>query len=367
MKKIYSLLFIIFSIITFAQSPTCENAAAMCSGNQGPFVNTTGVTSFGSLGCLGTTPNPAWFYLQVGTSGNIDMTLLQTNTTGGGIDVDFILWGPFNTLNNICENLALYSPGYIGPNNVVDCSYSASATEQVNIPAAVAGQYYMLLVTNFSNQTGTYTLNQTGGTGALSCEIVCGIDLGPDRFICGSATSVTLVATFNQAPATAGSPVYSWFLNGVFQYTTATNTTNVNQSGTWTVEVVRPGCSDLATDDIEVNFGSIPPFNPIPPIVATPGECNPVIDLTVYEAALVAPQDPTGLVFVYYDENFDVIADPTTFSPTATTIVGVEIFNDPCSNFDIVDVIVDCVPASCQLDLTSAATTTNQTICIEKL
>uniref|UniRef100_UPI004047AA0E beta strand repeat-containing protein n=1 Tax=Flavobacterium sp. TaxID=239 RepID=UPI004047AA0E len=90
----------------------------------------------------------------------------------------------------------------------------------------------------------------------------------------------------------------------------------------------------------------------------------PVIDLTVYEAALVAPMDPTGLVFVYSDENSNVIADPTTFSPTATTIVSVEIFNGPCSNFDIVDVIVDCVPASCQLDLTSAATTTNQTICI---
>jgi hypothetical protein len=77
MKKLYFYIFLIFSSFALAQSPTCENAAAMCSGNQGPFVNTTGVPSFGSLGCLGSTPNPAWFYLQVGTSGNIDMTLFS--------------------------------------------------------------------------------------------------------------------------------------------------------------------------------------------------------------------------------------------------------------------------------------------------
>ena len=362
MNKLYFYIFLIFSSFALAQSSTCENAAAMCSGNQGPFNNTTGVPSFGSLGCLGSTPNPAWFYLQVGTSGNIDMTLFQTsNATGNGIDVDFILWGPFNSLNNICNNLALYSPGYTGPNNVVDCSYSASATEQVNIPGAVAGQYYMLLVTNFSNQAGTYTLNQTGGAGGLSCSIVCGVTLGPDRILCGSATNVTLTANFLQAPSTTGSPVYSWFLNGVFQYTTATNTTVVNQSGTWSVSVTRPGCSDVATDDIEVIFVGIVPFNPIGPFTGPAGDCNPSFNLLSYQAALVAPQDPANFTFVYYDENFDIITDPANFSTTTNTFVGVEISLGPCSNFDIIEFNVDC---NCELELTSATETTDQTICI---
>ena len=79
MKKIVQLIVLLFvSSNIFAQSPTCNGAAAMCSGNQGPFVNTTGVPSFGNLGCLGSTPNPAWFYMQVGTSGKIDMTWFQT-------------------------------------------------------------------------------------------------------------------------------------------------------------------------------------------------------------------------------------------------------------------------------------------------
>jgi gliding motility-associated-like protein len=366
MKKLYLYIFLIFSSFALAQSPTCENAAAMCSGNQGPFVNTTGVPSFGSLGCLGSTPNPAWFYLQVGTSGNIDMTLFQTsNATGGGIDVDFILWGPFNSLSNICNNLAIYSPGYTGPNNVVDCSFSAAATEQVNIPGAIAGQYYMLLVTNFSNQAGTYTLNQTGGSGALSCSIVCGVTLGPDLPFCGSTTSTTLTANFLQAPTAAGSPVYSWFFNGVFQYTTTTNTTVVNQSGTWSVSVTRPGCSDVATDDVEVQFSVAVPSNPVGPLVGPPGECNPVFNLNDVLAAIVAPYDPASFTFVVVDENFDPITDLANFSPTATTFIGVEPTLGTCGgDFQVIDVIVDCVVPTCQLDLTSATETTNQTICL---
>ncbi|MCL9769911.1 hypothetical protein NAT47_05730, partial [Flavobacterium sp. HXWNR69] len=367
MKKLLILSFLLLSGLSnlFAQSSTCANAQAMCSGNQGPFNNTTSVPSFGNLGCLGSTPNPAWFYLQVGTSGNIDMTLSQIrNSNGNPIDVDFILWGPFNSLTNICNNLSLYSPGYSGPNNVVDCSYSASATETVNIPNAVVGQYYMLLVTNYSNQAGTYTLNQSGGAGALSCEIVCGVTLGPDRYLCGATTSVTLTATFLNPPTTPGSPVYSWYLNGVLQYTTTTNTTTVNQSGTWTVSVTRPGCSDVATDDIIVQFIGAVPFNSIGPFSGAAGECDPVFNLLSYQASLVAPFDPASFTFVYYDENGDIITDPANFSPADDTFIGINISAGPCSVFDIVEFYVDCVPATCDLDLTSAPATSSQNLCL---
>jgi gliding motility-associated-like protein len=364
MKLLYKILFLLSFSFSFGQSSTCANAAAMCSGNQGPFNNTTGVASFGSLGCLGSTPNPAWFYMQVGTSGNIDFQLSQIRTSNGaGIDVDFILWGPFNSLSGICNNLALYSPGYTGANNVVDCSYLPDPVENVNIPNAVAGQFYMLLVTNFSGQAGTYTLNQTGGTGALSCNIVCGVNLGPDRILCGAATSVTLTANFLQAPAVPGSPIYSWYRNGVLQYTTPTNSTIVNQSGTWRVSVTRPGCSDVATDDVEVQFIGAVPFNPVGPIVAPPGACNPIIDLTSYQAALVAPYDPASFTFVYYNESGTVITNPSTYSPSATTFIGVEIIAGPCSNFDTIDIIVSCVPPTCTLGLTSAVGTNSQVLC----
>ena len=366
MKLLYKIIFLLSFGLSFAQvtSPTCESSQAMCSGNQGPFNNVTGNLNSSSLGCLATTPNRAWFYMQVGTSGTMNFQLSQTSTaSGNGIDVDFILWGPFNSLNGICNNLALYSPGYTGANNVVACSYSNAPIENFTIPNAVAGQYYMLLVTNYANQAGTYTLNQTGGTGALSCDIVCGVRLGPDRILCGAATNVTLTATFLQAPSLPGSPIYTWYRNGALQYTTPTNSTTVNQSGTWRVSVTRPGCSDVATDEVEVQFIGVVPFNPVGPIVAPAGACNPIIDLTSYQAALVAPYDPASFTFVFYDESGTVITNPTTFSPSATTFIGVEIIAGPCSNFDTIDIIVSCVPPTCTLDLTSAASTTSQVLC----
>ena len=140
MKLLYKIIFLLSFSFSFGQSTTCENAAAMCSGNQGPFNNTTGIPNSSGLGCLSTTPNRAWFYMQVGTSGNINFQLSQTSTaTGNGIDVDFILWGPFNSLSGVCNNLALYSPGYTGANNVVDCSYLPDPVENVNIPNGVEG------------------------------------------------------------------------------------------------------------------------------------------------------------------------------------------------------------------------------------
>ena len=59
----------------------------------------------------------------------------------------------------------------------IDCSYSAAATEQVNIPAAVAGQWYMLLVTNFSNAPTNISAaagNVAGVVdGTTNCAILC--------------------------------------------------------------------------------------------------------------------------------------------------------------------------------------------------
>ena len=377
MKQLYKILFLLLSFsFTYAQSPTCETAAAMCSGNQGPFVNTTNVPSFGRLGCLSTTPNPAWFYMQVGVSGNMDFLLSQIrDSNGGGIDVDFILWGPFSTPIN-CNSLYGYSPGYTGANNVVACSYSPSPTENFSIPNAIAGQFYMLLVTNYANAAGTYTLNQTGGTGALSCDIVCGVQLGPDQLFCSSnVTSYTLTASFNQAPVLGGSPVYTWSLNGVVQTTTTTNTLTVSQNGTWKVSVVRPGCSDLAEDEIEIRFDSPPNANIPPDLNGTAGACSPIFDLTEVEIPLLLPRLPSEYIVKYYlDEgdcfagNANFIPNPTAFQVSTNTTIYVRIENignaicsDTSQYFEL---IVDCVPPTCELDLTSPIETISQTVCL---
>ena len=255
MRKITLLIAFFISAITYSQGLNCAGADPMCSGQGGPYNNSNNTTSpgnaagYGGVNCLGSTPHPAWFVWTVGTAGNMDFTLSQTNG-----DVDFCLWGPFASHDTACGSLFGYSPGYTGPNNVVDCSYSASATEIVNISNAQIGQVYILLVTNFNQNQGTYTINQTGGGGSLSCDVVCGVTLGPDIITCPASKNLT--ATFLSPPTTPGTPVYQWYLNGVLQPAYTTQTINVNQAGTWSVVVTRPGCSDAATDSVDIVYTS---------------------------------------------------------------------------------------------------------------
>ena len=401
MKIFIKILFLFISFnLTYAQSPTCDQASAMCSGQGGPYNNTSGgasnnagpitgcggSNSHGNNGSLGSTPRPAWFYYTIGQTGPIILNLQQFNATNQGIDVDFALWGPFpnNNLANICNSLSGY-PGssYTGPCNLVDASYDGSYNETIHIPNAQVGEVYMLLVTNFSGQAGTYTINQTNatapGAGQVSCNVVCGVTLGPDQLFCSSTiTQYTLRANFNQAPTSAGSPTYSWyFYNGtsyVLQTTTTVNNYTTSQEGFWKVMVTRPGCSDVAEDDIELRFDSPPNPNTPNNLSAPVGACQHTFDLTSIETALTAPILPSNYVIRYYLNendcfigNSNYIQTPTAFQITATTTIYVRIENIGnaiCSDANqFFDLVIQCNPLSCQLDLTSAVATSNQTIC----
>lgn len=157
---------------------TCPTASTVCSLTN--YANTTGVTSLGTIGCLFTSPNPAYFTIQVATSGPINFLLTQSSTIGGApnIDVDYAAWGPFTSQEAACTFIgttAPFAPPGIGVpvTQQTGCSYSAAPTENLNITNAVAGQYYIVLITNFSNQAGYINLTQsnisTPGAGTTLC------------------------------------------------------------------------------------------------------------------------------------------------------------------------------------------------------
>ncbi len=178
MKKIISLLFMFVCLYSNSQT-TCANAQPFCAGGSSGVnfpASTNQPDAFsGSYDCLGSSPNPAWYFLQVSTSGNIDLYIAGT----GNQDVDFICWGPFTTFSTICSGISL--------SNVVDCSYSSSPTETCNIVNAIAGQYYMVLITNYSNVNQNITFNQIGGTGSTNCGL-----LASNSSICaGSNATIT--------------------------------------------------------------------------------------------------------------------------------------------------------------------------------
>ena len=176
----------------FRSFPAGVNAG---SAQQGP-----------NYGCLGSQPNPAWFYFQAATSGPMVIAMSAT------WDIDFICWGPFPNLATACNSLtgANQVPGssYLNPNSN-GCSYSGAPTETLRVQNMVPGQFYILLITNFSNQNQQINFSQTNsgapGAGQTNCGMICLVTPTNSGRIC-SGQSNTL--SLNTSSAVTS---FTWF------------------------------------------------------------------------------------------------------------------------------------------------------------
>ena len=146
----------------------CNQANSLCSALGVPFSNTVNSSSLGNVSCLGSTPNPTWFFLPISTAGNISLMIQQStdiNFSVNNLDVDYVVFGPFTDPVSPCAG------GIPSLSSVVSCSYSAAPVEYPMIPNALPGQYYLIMVTNFSNQSGYIKITQTSGsTGTINCS-----------------------------------------------------------------------------------------------------------------------------------------------------------------------------------------------------
>lgn len=226
---------------------TCAGATAFCTSPVPTvYCNSTGVPSLGGggiYGCLGSTPNPAFYYLHIDSPGAIDILIQQNSSSGSPIDVDFVLWGPFATQAAMC-------PGMTAA-NIVDCSYSALATETANIPAsATTGQWYLLLVTNFSGTSGSISYTQTGGTGSTDCSITmpCSVTAVPTHIACFGGTGSISTTVSGSGPYTVD--VVNAAGTTVATQTGAGTTYNFTglPGGTYTINLSAAGSSPACTN-----------------------------------------------------------------------------------------------------------------------
>ncbi len=167
----------------------CNISEPICGSLDFDYPNTSGAGTAENgpnYGCLVTQPNPAWFYLQIVQSGSITLMITQSTELNfmPNLDVDFIIYGPFTDSKSACQS-------QLTAENTIDCSYHTDPIEFVDIPDAMAGEFYILLITNFSDEQGFIEVDQISGNGVTDCGI-----LG-DEFACeGDIVSLDATTTF---------------------------------------------------------------------------------------------------------------------------------------------------------------------------
>lgn len=312
-------ILILSSSSIFAQGLTCGLAEPFCADGTGAyyFENTAGAGQAEpgpDYGCLGQTPNPAWFFLQIDQSGNLNFNIVQssnTDFTTGDIDVDFIAYGPFpNT--NVCNQLTAA--------NTVACSFSPAPIENFTIPNAQIGDIYVLLITNYDNQPGFIQLQQTnlggGGAGSTDCSIV-----NTDNYCEGEL--VDLDAT------TAGAVTYEWFQDGNLLAETGPILTNVvAPSAVYTANAIDNLGAIITTFEFVINFETQPVANAVPDMMQCDGDNNGfyLFNLESQSAQILGGLDPVEFPVTYHlsqddaDDNLNAITSPYENTSNPQTI-----------------------------------------------
>lgn len=205
------------------QFPAGVNAG---SGESGPYYS-----------CLYSTPNPAWYHMRIANPGSITIHMSSSPSH----DIDFCCWGPFTDPTTPC-------PNGLTANKVVSCSYSASATENCIIPAtAQTGDYFILVITNYSNSPCNISFSKTAGNGTTDCGIMPPVVDNNGPYCVGQTIQLT-------ANGQAGAS-YSWSGPGGFtsnqQNPTRPNCT-MAMAGTYTCTISLGGQTNSASTDVVV-------------------------------------------------------------------------------------------------------------------
>jgi gliding motility-associated-like protein len=209
MKNIIPFLLLLVTYSSYSQlgGDECSQMQPICTDYGLDFTANSGVAEASetdpgnNYSCLFTQPNPSWYYLEIATSGDILMNLSANS------DIDFIIWGPFSSLSEAqsqCGNLG--DP----TSEIVDCSYSPTNNEFPEIIGAVAGEVYVMLITNYADVVQDVTLTQVGGTGTTDCGIVTAPPCSMSPLVvnvsgCDFATSTYSVSgtiSYTDAPST---------------------------------------------------------------------------------------------------------------------------------------------------------------------
>jgi gliding motility-associated-like protein len=251
---------------------SCPTAIPLCAIQPIIIPNNVGVptlpnpispfsTTNAAVGCLGSAPSPTFYYLQIPTNGNYNFFLEQNSSidfTGTGIDVDFVAWGPYATNAAACAGITTGN----APPTGIRCSFSGAFTENFGVNNAIAGQIYVVMITNYNGRKGFVRITQTAGPIPTVC-CPFGNFTYPSTFYCqnGANPSPSFVSnatagTFSAVPSTGLSIDINTGLINLAASTPGTYTIHniIASSGTcpadddsWTITITAPPTNTVLT------------------------------------------------------------------------------------------------------------------------
>ena len=254
MKFIFSFFFLILVLnfyvhaqVTAADCPNavniCQNASfaidpngpgAIAELQSGTFSNPSSNPGSSNSGCLlAGELNPTWMIINVAGTGMLEFSF---GADGGFGCLDWIMW-PYtsNTCTQILQN-------QIAP---VRCNWNGMCESFTGMAAVlppggtasnfepplsvVAGEQYLVCLSNYSSQTTNVPMNFFG-TANISCNTVITVSVNSETICPGETVTLTAVAS--------GADTYSWSPGGE---TTSSITVTPNSTTTYTCTVSGPG------------------------------------------------------------------------------------------------------------------------------
>jgi hypothetical protein len=136
-----------------------------------------------NYGCVMSPKNPVWYYALINQDGPVSIRISSSNN----IDLDVVCWGPFYSLTAPCTaglTAGSPTPSHAGPGPspnypsgmMIDCAYTTDSVEWIYIPNGITGEYYIFMISNYSNHFGNvimYQDNIVPGMGATNCSPCC--------------------------------------------------------------------------------------------------------------------------------------------------------------------------------------------------
>ncbi|MDD3877644.1 MAG: gliding motility-associated C-terminal domain-containing protein [Bacteroidales bacterium] len=294
------LLLLFFHFSLRAQNNLCQNSLPFCTDTVYNFpagVNAGTAQSGAAYTCLGTQPNPAWYYMEVLNNGPIDIYMSSTPQ----VDIDFSCWGPFTNQTSPC--VAQLTSG-----NTVDCSYSTAWNETCNIPNAQAGQIYILLICNYSNQPCNINFHQSNTGNPNHGTTNCGILAPPIENNGPLCEGETLEITVTNPNPNA---TYNWtgpngFTSNLMDITIPNVTTG--DAGTYSMTITVNGQTSPAVTTVVV-------VNPMPIVTLAPFQnvCGDIPDFALTGG------DPAGGTYSGQGVTSDMFS-PSSVGPGTYTI-----------------------------------------------